>query len=174
MAMHKPAAYGMYSQDVAPHEIIRTLNRAGFGKEDICMVLSRAHPIATIVRDARMLNAEREVRAETASLIGWLSEFGAVVVSHTSVFIRSQAFCHAFMGAKDGMALCGNSVTLEALGFPEDKAERFEDELHQAGVLIYLSCPENTETDRVVELLQHMGAREAASLAKGLGAKAAA
>ena len=147
MAMNKPAAYGMYSQDVAPHEIIRTLNRAGFGKENICMMLSRAHPIVAIVREAKMLNPEREARAATASLIGWLSEFGAVVVPHTSVFIRSQAFCHAFIGASDGMALCGNSVTLEALGFPEDKAEGFEDELRQAGVLIYVSCPGNTETD---------------------------
>jgi hypothetical protein len=174
MAMNKPAAYGLYPHDVAPREIVRTLNEAGFCKEDICMMLSPAHPIATVVRDARVPSPEREARAATTALIGWLSEFGAVVVPNTSVFIRSQAFCHALMGAKDGMALCGNSTTLKALGFPEDKAARLEAELRQAGVLIYVSCPESAETDWAVELLRRMGAREAASLAKELGAKAAA
>jgi hypothetical protein len=174
MAMNQPAAYGLYLHDVAPHQIIRTLNQAGFYNENICVMFSPAHPISTILRDTRVVNPEPETIAATANLIGWLSEFGAVVVSNTGVFIRSQAFCHALMGAKDGMALCGNSATLEALGFPEDKAERFEDDLRQAGVLIYVSCPESAETDWAVELLQRMGAREAASLAKELGAKAAA
>jgi hypothetical protein len=41
-------------------------------------------------------------------------------------------------------------------------------------VLIYVSCPEGAETDWAVELLRRMGAREAASLTKELGAKAAA
>jgi hypothetical protein len=178
MNMNRPAAYGLYSQDAAPHEIVRTLNQAGFGNEDICIMLSPAHPIAAVVRDASILNPEREARAATAALIGWLSEFGAVVVPNTSVFIRSQAFCHALMGAKDGMALCGNWTTLVALGFPEDQAERFEDELRlEAGVLVYVSCAESAKTGWAVELLQRMGARESASLAsleKELGAKAAA
>jgi hypothetical protein len=46
--------------------------------------------------------------------------------------------------------------------------------LRQAGVLIYVSCPENAKTGWAVELLQRMGATEAASLQKDLGAKAAA
>jgi hypothetical protein len=118
--MNKPAAYGLYNHNVAPHEIVCALNQAGFGNEDICMILSPAHPIATVVRDANILNPEREARTVTAALIGWLSEFGAVVVPNTSVFIRSQAFCHALMGAKEGAVLCGNSTTFVALGFPEE------------------------------------------------------
>jgi hypothetical protein len=163
MAMNTPAAYGLYPHEVAPHEIIRNLNHAGFENGDICMMLSPAHPIATVVRDASILNPERRARASTAALIGWLSEFGAVVVPDAGVFINSQAFRHAFMGAKN--ALCGNSTTLVALGFPEDRAKRFEDALRQAGVLVYVSCPESEKANWAVELLQCMGAREAATLA---------
>ncbi len=106
MAMNKPAAYGLYPHGVAPHEIIRTLNQAGFGNEDICMMLSPAHPIAAVVRDASILNGEREAIAATAILIGWLSQFGAVVIPTVGVFIRSQAFFHALMGARDGWSEC--------------------------------------------------------------------
>jgi len=178
MAMNQPAAYGLYPHGVAPHEIIRTLNQAGFGNEDICMMLSPAHPIAAVVRDASILNAEREAIAATAILIGWLSQFGAVVIPTVGVFIRSQAFFHALMGAKDGWALCRSSKTLEALGFPKDEAERFENELRHVGVLVYVSCPETAKTNWAVELLQRMGANEAAILSttveKELGAEAAA
>jgi len=178
MAMNNPAAYGLYPHGVAPHEIIRTLTQAGFGNEDICMMLSPAHPIATVVRDASILNGEREAIAATAILIGWLSQFGAVVIPTVGVFIRSQAFFHALMGARDGWALCRSSKTLVALGFPEDEAERFENELRHVGVLVYVSCPESAKTNWAVELLQRMGANEAAILAttveKELGAEAAA
>jgi hypothetical protein len=164
MALNKPAAYGLYPQDVALPKLISILNDAGFGKEDICVMISPTHPIATIVRDASILNAEREATTMTAGLIGWLSEFGAVLIPTIGFFIRSQAFFHALVVACDSPALCGSSRTLAALGFPENEAERFEDQLRDDGVLIYVSCPESAKTNWAVELLQRTGAREAATL----------
>ena len=55
MAVNTAAAYGIYPQDVALAEIVHTLNKAGFENEDICMMLSPTHPIASVVREA--LNA---------------------------------------------------------------------------------------------------------------------
>jgi len=119
-----PAAYGLFPQDVALHEVIRTLNQAGFANEDICMMLSPTHPIATVVRDASFFNAEREASAVTAGLIGWLSEFGAVMIPTVGFFIRSQAYFHALL-VQDSSSLCGNSQALVGLGFPEGDAEKF-------------------------------------------------
>jgi hypothetical protein len=174
MITTRPAAYGLYAHDVALHEIVHTLNDAGFGKEDICMMLSPTHPIATIVREASILNAEREVTSTTAGLIGWLSEFGAVLMPTIGFFIRSQAFFHALVVAKHSPALCGSSRSLAALGFRDDEAERFEDQLRQEGVLIYLSCSETAKTNWAIELLQRTGAREAATLDGELLAEAVA
>src|SRR5580698_10052646 len=102
------AAYGMYSQDVALNEVVHTLNQAGFDNEDICMMVSPSHPIASLVREASLFNSERESNAVTAGLIGWLSEFGAVMIPTVGFFIRSQAFFHALM-SRDAPALCGNA-----------------------------------------------------------------
>jgi hypothetical protein len=163
MSGHLPAAYGMYGHDAALHDIVQTLNQAGFGKEDICMMLSPTHPIATIVREASLLNTEREASAVTAGLIGWLSEFGAVIIPTVGFFIRSQEYFRALVAAKDSPALCADR-TLMSLGFSEMDAERCESQLHDMGVLLYVSCPETARTDWARELLRRTGAEEASTL----------
>lgn len=168
MAMNAAAAYGIYSQDVSLTDIVRDLNQAGFDNEDICMMLSPAHPIAAMVRDASVFNSEREANAATAGLIGWLSGFGAVLIPTVGFFIRSQAFFHALMVAREAPALCGNSRTLMGLGFSEEEAERFEDQLVDLGVLVYVSCAEGAKTVWAREVLRHTGAHEAATLAATL------
>lgn len=173
MALNKPAAYGIYSQDVALREVISTLNQAGFGNEDICVMLSPTHPISTVIRDARILDPERKT-ALSAGMIGWLSKFGAVLIPTVGFFARSRAFFHAMMEAMDSPALCASSRTLVALGFPEFEAERFEDQLHRRGALIYVSCAEAAETNWAIQLLESTGARETATVQRELMSEAAA
>lgn len=174
MAVSAAAAYGLYSQDVALTDIVRNLNEAGFNNEDICMMLSPGHPIASIVRDASLFNSERESSAVTAGLIGWLSEFGAVLIPTVGFFIRSQAFFHALMVARDAPAFCGKAKTLVGLGFSTEEAERFEEKLRGLGVLVYVSCNEGAKTLWAREVLRHTGAHEAATLDERLTVAATA
>lgn len=174
MSAHMPAAYGIYPHDVALHEIVHTLNQAGFDNEDICMMLSPTHPISTIVREANFLNTEREASAVTAGLIGWLSEFGAVVIPTVGFFIRSHEFFRRLVVAKDSPALCGNTRALVSLGLSEIDAERYENQLKEVGVLVYVSCPESARTDWARELLCRTGAQEACTLKTDTGIAAAA
>jgi hypothetical protein len=174
MALNGAAAYGVYSQDVVLTDIVRNLNQAGFENQDICMMLSPGHPIASIVRDASLFNAEKEASAVTAGLIGWLSEFGAVLIPTVGFFIRSQVFFHALMVAREAPALCGNARTLVGLGFSEEEAERFEGHLGDLGVLVYVSCGEGAKTLWAREVLRHTGAREAATLEERMSAAATA
>jgi hypothetical protein len=174
MPLNSPAAYGMYSHDVALNDVVHTLNQAGFENEDICMMLSPTHPIAALVRDASLFNSERESNAVTAQLIGWLSGFGAVLIPTVGFFIKSQTFFHALMISHEGPALCGNARTLVGLGFSDDEADRFETQLRNLGVLVYVSCAESAKTMWACEVLRHTGAREAATLEERLTATAAA
>jgi hypothetical protein len=174
MAMKSAAAYGIYSQNIALSDIVHNLNQAGFENESICMMLPPGHPIASIVRDASLFNGEKEASAVTAGLIGWLSEFGAVLIPTVGFFIRSQAFFHALMVAREAPALCGNVRTLVGLGFSEREAERFEDQLGNLGVLVYVSCAEGARTLWAREVLRHTGAQEAATLEERMSAAATA
>ena len=163
MTQNETAVYGMYSRNAALSEIVYSLNRAGFDKEDICMVLSPAHPVATAVRDATIRSAKEE-RAMSARLIGWFSEFGAVVIPTVGFFIRSQAFFHALVVEQKCPSLSRGSHTLLGLGFSEPEAKRLGHELSDMGALVYVSCREPEKTNSAIELLRRGGAKEAARL----------
>src|SRR5258708_8102740 len=160
MAVTTAAAYGIYSQEVVLTDIVRNLNQAGFEKEDVCMMLAPTHLIASIVRDASLFSTDREDTAASAGMIGVLPAFGGVLIPTVGFFIRSRVFLHALMVAREAPALCGNARTLVGLGFSEQEATRFEDQLGQLGVLVYVSCAESAKTLWAREVLRHTGARE--------------
>jgi hypothetical protein len=174
MAVNGPAAYGMYRNDITLRSVVQTLNQSGFRKEDICMMVSPNHPIATIMREAKTLNTEREPSALTAELMGWLMKFGAVMIPTVGLFIRSQEYLRTLMFKKDSPALSGNPKALVGLGFSEGDAERFGNQLREMGVLVYVACPGNAGMTRAVEVLRRTGAHEAATLETEMARQAAA
>lgn len=161
---HECAAYGLYPDRVALNDVLRALGDAGFDKKSICMMLSPRHPIATIVRDSSSQPFERENNVITAGLIGWLSEFGAVVIPTFGVFVRSREFYGAVMGDRRPGSGSNQNGTLAALGFPDEDARRFDTQLREDGVLLYVSCPEMAERQWALELLRATGADEAGML----------
>ncbi len=174
MSPNRTAAYGMYPRNIALPDVVCALNRAGFGNEDICMVLSPAHPDASVVRDAKILNVEREESATSARMIGWFSEFGAVVIPTVGFFIRSQEFFHALVREQNCPSMSRGSRTLVGLGFSEDEAKRLGHQLSDVGAMVYVSCRGSGKTANAIELLRQAGAKEAAILGMVTAAEAAA
>ena len=161
--MTHPAAYGIYSREAALPEIVHTLNRAGFGNEDICMVFSPAHPVSAIVRHANLLNDECDNSTASVRMFEWFSEFGAVVIPTVGFFIRSQEYLRALMN-NENSSFCGGPGALAGLGFSGCEAEKLDEQLEERGVLVYVSCRENAHADWATEVLRHTGASEASSL----------
>jgi|HubBroStandDraft_1064217.scaffolds.fasta_scaffold00057_41 hypothetical protein len=153
MPVNPPAAYGMYSYDTELYQVVNMLKQSGFDKANICMMVSPAHPIATFVREANILNAERREDAVAEEFMGWLFEFGAVVIPRVGFFIRSQVFLHALMAN-------GNSECLAGLGFSQRDAARFEKQLREMGVLVYVACAKSANAEWAVEILRRTGAQE--------------
>jgi hypothetical protein len=164
MTSNSTAAYGLYPRNVALPEVVYALNQAGFQNTDICMVLSPAHPDATVVSDARLVDVAQEDSAIGARMISWFSEFGAVVIPTVGFFIRSQAFFRALLMEDDSPALSRGSHTLIGLGFSQDEAKRLGHQLCDVGAMIYVACQERSKADGAIELLRRAGAREASSL----------
>jgi hypothetical protein len=159
------AAYGLYTEEVQVADVVHALNVAGFVNEDICLMLARSHPISTIVREAAIRIADREASAVAAEVVEWLSEFGAVVIRTFGFFIHSQTFLHALVTTDEAPALCGNFETLMDLGICQEDAWRLEDQLCEAGVLVYVACSDTARATWAREMLQRIGARETAELA---------
>lgn len=159
--MPSPAAYGIYPPHVALQQVVRTLNEFGFSKENICMMVSPKHPLATVVREANIMNTERAASASTAGMMAWLMKFGAVMIPTVGLFIRSKAFLQALMSDND-VSPHNNSNGLVELGLSEGDAERFELEVGDHGAFVYIACPDGTH--RAVELLRLTGASQAAAV----------
>lgn len=172
MAMKTPAAYGVYADDVALRQVVQTLNQFGFDKEDICVMVSPQHPIASVVREANILGAGREASAVTTGLFSLLMKLGAVMIPTVGLFIRSQSFLQALLMRKDTRPFCDHSNALMGLGFSEDDAERCESQLRAMGVLVYVACQEVSSTTWAADLMRRMGAYEASTL--GVAQQAAA
>ncbi|HXZ30791.1 MAG TPA: hypothetical protein VEH30_00805 [Terriglobales bacterium] len=174
MAVNTSAAYGMYPRDVSLRQVVRTLNRAGFENEQICVMIWPGHHIATAICRANVSNAERQASASIAGLMGWLMKLGAVIIPTVGLFIRSRAFLHRLLLGAESPGLCGNARVLVGLGFSEGDAERFENELREMGALVYVACPEMARTTRAVEILRRTGANETATLENAVAQEVAA
>ena len=161
------AAYGIYTEDVHVAEVVRALNDAGFDNEEICLMLARTHPISTVVREAALRSVDRQASAVAAGLIDWLSGFGAVVIRTFGFFIRSHRFRSALVTTREAPALCGSFETLMDLGFSRQAALRLDDQLSEAGVLVYVACSESERAIWARELFQQIGAQETAELELG-------
>lgn len=174
MSNTRTAAYGMFSRYVALPEVVCALNKAGFEKEDICMVLSPAHPDAAIFQEPLPESASGQECSTTTRTIRWFSEFGAVVIPTIGVFIRSQDFFRALLTNQSSSALSRGSRTLMDLGFSQDDAKRLGLRLSDVGALVFVSCPERAKASGAIELLRRTGAQEASSLGGALAAAASA
>jgi hypothetical protein len=159
----QPGAYGMYPRNAVLPDVVCTLNRAGFEKEDICIILSPDHPMAAVVRDAKFAHPEPKDNVQSARTIGWFSQFGAVVIPAVGFFIRSQVFFRALI--EQELPILSESLRILAgLGFSQDEVQKFQHALRQAGALVYVACAEKAKAEWAIELLRRSGACDVASL----------
>jgi hypothetical protein len=164
MSTNGTAAYGMYSRNVPLPEVVCALNQAGFDKQDICMVLSPAHPDAAAVRDAGLFGDSGGKMSASARMIRWFSEFGAVFIPTVGFFLRSEAFFPAVAEDHSSTKLSRGSHTLLSLGFSPEQAKRLGQQLSDIGAMVYVPCKESKKAAGIIDLLRRTGAREAASL----------
>lgn len=174
MIANGTAAYGMYSRNVALPEVVCALNKAGFTNQDICMVLSPAHPDAVPLHDAGEFDAPEVERTMTARMIDWFSRFGAVVIPTVGLFVRSHSYLEAFLDDQNVPSLSQGSRTLIGLGFSQDDAKRLGTRLSDVGALVYVSCQESEKATGAIDLLRRTGAQEAACVKSGKAVAASA
>ncbi|HUO15531.1 MAG TPA: hypothetical protein VMX38_11140 [Verrucomicrobiae bacterium] len=160
------AVYAIYPQRIVLSEVLETLAHGGFGKESICLMLAPSHPVAAMTRDANLRPFEFEAQAANAGLIGWLSEFGAVLIPTFGFFIRSREFFHALLLDEQSISPCGRSGTLVSLGFSDTDARRCEQRVRESGALLYVSCASQAQSQWALELMRSMGAEEAGLLGR--------
>ena len=157
------AAFGIYPPNVDLENVAQTLNQAGFSNENICLLLAAGHPLATLVRDLKLLSSEAD-HAASSGLMRWLLRLGAVVIPGVGFFIRSRDFLHQLMVAPKTSSCAGSAASLINLHVPEKEATRLAEFMSDTGGLVYVRSDQVAQSQWAREILRQTGARETSCL----------
>ena len=157
------AAFGIYPPNVDLENVAQTLNQAGFSNENICLLLAAGHPLATLVRDLKLLSSEAD-HAASSGLMRWLLRLGAVVIPGVGFFIRSRDFLHQLMVGPKTSSCAGAAASLINLGVPEKEATRLGEFMSDTGGLVYVRSDQVAQSQWAREILRRTGAWETSCL----------
>ena len=163
MILSTTAAYGIYPTEARIHEIIANLNAAGCSAEDVCMLMAPSHPVAKVVRDAKISSALKS-EAPASELLQWLSRLGAVIIPGVAFFVGSRVFLRAVLAPCPATIGSASAERLMGLGFSPDEADRYADRLNHDGIMIFVCCNDETQSQWIREVLRQTGADEACCL----------
>jgi hypothetical protein len=153
------AAFGLYPGNADLEYLVEELNHSGFHNESICVLLPETHPSAEALK---MGITSPDSAAEIEEVVAWLTRFGAVVIPGVGFFVAGRNFLGALLGARCATRKC-SGVLLE-LGIPEPDAQRYEDNVDNGGVLVYVNCKGIAHAQLARDTLRRAGAEEASWL----------
>ena len=106
--------------------------------------------------------------------LGWLVGIGALAIPGVGPFIAAGPIMAALGGAALGGAVGGIAGALIGLGIPEYEAKRYEGQVKNGGVLMYINCDTSDAISRAKDILKGTGAEDVSSTSEEAGAHAPA
>jgi hypothetical protein len=164
MILGTTAAYGIYSTEARIQEVIANLNEAGCPAEDVCILMAPSHPVAQAVRDAKFSPVSLNSDAPASALLQWLSRLGAVIIPGVAFFVGSRVFLRAVLAPCPATIGSASAERLMGLGFSPHEADRYADRLTHDGIMIFVCCGDETQSQWIREVLRQTGADEACCL----------
>ena len=138
---NKTAAYAIFPIQVRVEDVLRSLNLAGFANENICLFLTPAHPIAESVRSLKIEYADNGKRQSASThVVGWLSQFGAVVIPGVGFFVGSREFVAALTPRQRRIGRDGDDELMTGLGIPQPEAARYQSRVREDATMVFVSC----------------------------------
>lgn len=148
--------------------IVDSLKNAGFGNNDISVLLSDkegtrdfAHQKSTKAPEGAATGAG--TGGVLGGVLGWLVGIGSLAIPGVGPFVAAGPIMAALGGAAVGATVGGLTGALVGLGIPEFEAKQYEGKLKQGNILISVHSENSTETDRAKKIFETAGAQDIAS-----------
>ena len=156
----KTAAYGVFSLKTGLEDVLKSLNSAGFQREDICVFLSPTHPIADGVRNLKAPSSSFTRDIDLGRMFSWVSTLGCVIIPGVGFVVGSHDYLRALGQGDCAPDATGNGAALVSLGIPHDDAARYETRLRRDANLVFVSCDGVARSEWAREILRRMRAEE--------------
>ncbi len=148
-------------------EIIRQLQLAGFGTNDISVLMSDSEGTKDFAHEHHTKAPEGAIGGAAAGgvlggTLGLLMGLGALAIPGLGAFIAAGPIMAALGGAAAGATAGGVTGALVGLGVPEIEAKVYEGRLHSGNLLMSVHTDNDDERKRAKDLLERLGARHIA------------
>ncbi len=166
--MAKNTVIGIVSTQQQAENIVSSLQRAGFGTNDI----SALFPDKTGTRD---FAHEQHTKAPEGAIggvgvggalggtLGLLAGIGALAIPGLGPFIAAGPIMAALSGAAAGAAVGGVTGALIGMGIPEIQAKQYEGKIKGGNILLSIHTENGDEATRAKKVLESNGAQDIVS-----------
>jgi len=144
-------------------DAIRRLTEAGFGTNDISVLMSDAAGTKDFAHEHNTKAPEGAIGGAAAGGVlggglGLLVGLGALAIPGLGAFIAAGPLLAALGGAAAGGVVGGVTGALVGLGIPEIEAKVYEGKLHGGSLLMSVHVDNAEERKRAENLLKDLGA----------------
>jgi hypothetical protein len=157
-------------------QIVDSLKRAGFGSEDISILMADKGENRDFAEKHDTKAPEGAATgAGTGALLGgglgWLAGIGTIAVPGVGALIAAGPIMAAISGAALGGTLGGISGALIGMGIPDEEAAHYETRVKSGRALISVHAESAAEAERAREILNSSGAQDVSAYDNAVGAR---
>jgi hypothetical protein len=168
MADKKTAVFAIYSTRSGAEQAANALINAGFGSNDISVLL----PENLGTRELGTEKASKAPEGATTGAgtgavlggaLGLLAGVGALAIPGVGPFIAAGPIMATLAGMGVGGAVGGFTGALVGLGIPEYEAKRYEGVIRKGGILLSVHCSTSDTVTRAKNTLKGTGGEDISS-----------
>ena len=147
--------------------IVDTLKKAGFGGQDISVLMSDKNEAQTLALEKQTKVPEGAAAGVSTGFVlgaglGWLVGIGSLAIPGLGPFLAAGPLLGALSGAGLGAAVGGLTGVLIGLSIPEYEAKRYEGHLQEGSILISAHAEDAERLRRTRSICEVAGAKDIA------------
>ena len=168
----KIAVLGIYSNYATVENGVDVLKEVGFRNTDISVlfpekIVSKNFALKKGTKAPQGAAAGAGTGAVVGGTLGWLVGIGALAIPGLGPFIAAGPIMAALAGIGAGGAVGGIAGALIGMGIPEHKAQRYEVQVKEGGILLSVHSDNAEWTKRAKDILERTGAQDISVTGEG-------
>ena len=154
---------GVFDRAESAEAAVAELQRAGHSPDDVSIVRQGEGGAPEYSADETKAGTGIAAGASAGALIGGAIGLAALAIPGVGPLLAAGPIAAALTGVVAGGALGALAGSFAGLGVPTEEAKEYESAVRAGGLVIAVKAPDDGAAQRVIQLLERAGARDAKS-----------
>ena len=174
--MADKSVFGIYTSRPAAETGIDRLRAAGFRASDVSVLLpenlgDREIGVEGATKAPEGATTGGVTGATIGGVLGWLAGIGSLAIPGIGPLIAAGPIVGALAGVGAGGATGALVGALAGYGIPEYEAKRYEDRIHEGGILVSVHSDDSDWSSKAKTILKETGAEDVKSSSEASAAR---